>query len=106
MNVKQIEAAGCKLAEKLHMTKKGMDISSLYGVVLSLGLIAILLGVVGVILAKLMGSTGMTTDSIAMINKTLIAIKDLPVTWMGIMVTIVGAAIVIGILVKSFRGNE
>jgi hypothetical protein len=80
-----------------------MELGDLYGVVLSLGLIAILLGVTGVILAKLMGSTGMTADSIAMINKTLIAVKDLPVTWMGIIVTIIGASIVIGILVKSFR---
>jgi TRAP-type C4-dicarboxylate transport system permease small subunit len=105
MNMKAIYAKGLVMAEKLKLNKKGMDISNLYGVVLSLGLIAILLGVVGVILAKLMGSTGMTTDAIAMINKTLIAIKDLPVTWMGIIVTIVGASIVIGILVKSFR-NE
>lgn len=84
-------------------SRKGMELGDLYGVVLSLGLIAILLGVTGVILAKLMGSTGMTADSIAMINKTLIAVKDLPVTWMGIIVTIIGASIVIGILVKSFR---
>ena len=86
--------------------KKGMDIGDLYPVVLALGLIAILLGVVGVILAKLMASTGMTSDSITMINKTLIALKDLPVTWMGIIVTIIGASIVIGILLKSFARDR
>ena len=86
--------------------KKGMDIGDLYPVVLALGLIAILLGVVGVILAKLMASTGMTSDSIKMINLTLIALKDLPVTWMGIIVTIIGASIVIGILLKSFARDR
>ena len=44
MNIKEVYAKGLVMAEKLHLNKKGMDISDLYGTVLSLGLIAILTG--------------------------------------------------------------
>lgn len=89
------------------MSKKGMQIDDLYGVVLALVLVGVLLGVGAVILIKLMGASGVSgTVAERMINKTLIALNELPSTWLIIIVLVIAASIVIGLLVRSFKGSQ
>jgi len=83
-----------------------MNLKDMYGAVLIVVLIGILLGVGLVILGTLQTNSAITAVPTAVnaINLTVIALGTFG-TWMGIIVLIIAAAIVIGIVMSSF-GNR
>jgi type II secretory pathway component PulF len=87
------------------MDKKGMALQDLYGVILVLVLVAVLLGLGLTVLAKMEASAGITGTSSKAINDSITAIADIPSTWLGIIVIVVVAVIVIGLLVRNLGGS-
>jgi hypothetical protein len=85
-----------------------MDVKDLYTFVLSLVLIGMILGVGILVLDKFMGTSGLGATSVTAINKTIIAISDIPNTWLGLIVTIVVLAIILTLVIRSFAfgGNR
>ena len=87
------------------MDKKGMALQDLYGVILVLVLVAVLLGLGLTVLAKMEASSGITGTASDAINDSITAIADIPSTWLGIIVIVVVAVIVIGLLVRNLGGS-
>lgn len=83
-----------------------MDVSGLYSFVLLLVLVGMVLGVGILVLDKFMGTTGLSQTAVDAINSTIQSIADIPTTWLGLIVTIVVIAIVLGIVLKSFSGGS
>ena len=84
--------------------KKGMGIGDIYPIVLTIAIVAILLAVVLFILAEF----GKQMDNgTAAQNATTDIIQDFVdfIPWIGIILLIVAAAIVIGIVIRSFAGG-
>ncbi len=84
--------------------KKAMGIGDIYPVVLTIALVAILIAIVMFILDEF--GDQMTNYSAAQ-NATDDIIDDFAdfVPWIGIILLVVAAAIVLGILVRSFSGS-
>lgn len=82
-----------------------MDISALYSFVLLLVLTGLVVGVGIVVLDKFMNTTGLSTTAVNAINKTILAIYDIPNSWLGLIVTIVVLVIVVVLVVKGFGGT-
>ena len=80
-----------------------MNLNDLYPVVLSILLIGVLLGVGLVILGTLQTNAAITSVTVATqaINLTTIALGTFS-TWMGIIVLVIAAAVVIGLVINSF----
>ena len=81
-----------------------MDIRDLAGIVLALGLVAIICAVVLVILAGLGATSVVTTTANASINAFITAIGSIGTNWAGLLVLVIVAAILIGLVVRSFAG--
>jgi uncharacterized membrane protein len=97
-----------------------MDLKDLYSVILVLILVAVLLGLGLTVLAKMSTSCAINTNlngtcttvenmsqgtaETAMQN-SISAIADIPSTWLGIIVIVVVAVIVIGLLVRNLGGS-
>jgi len=84
--------------------KKGMSLGDLYPVILTIALVAILLAVVLFVLDEF--GDQMTDDSAAQ-NATEAVITDFAdfIPWIGVILLIVAAAIVLGIVLRSFAGG-
>jgi type II secretory pathway component PulF len=83
-----------------------MEIRDIYGVVLTLVLVGMLLGVGLIVLGKFEPSaTASSSKAGTAINKTIDAISELPNNWLLVIVIVVVGAIVIGLLVRSFGGG-
>jgi hypothetical protein len=82
-----------------------MELGQLYPVILALVLVGMILGVGILILDKFGGSSGISAAASLAINQTRDAIATFA-TWMGIIVVIVAAAIMINLVVSSFRGSD
>lgn len=82
-----------------------MNLGDMYPAVLTMVLIAILIGVGLTVLANLSTSTGITSDASTKINSSITAIGGF-VTWFTVIVVIIAAAIIIGIVIKSFSGGR
>ena len=87
------------------MDKKGMALQDLYGVILVLILVAVLLGLGITILAKVESSTGITGTASTALNSSITAIAEIPNTWLGIIIIVVVAVILIGLLVRNLGGS-
>ena len=86
--------------------KKGMSIGDIYPIVLTIAVVAILLGVVMYVLDEF--ADQMTSNSSAE-NATEDIINDFVdfVPWIGIILLVVAAAIVLGVVISSFaRGGK
>ena len=81
-----------------------MSLGDMYPAVLTIVLIGVLLGVGLVILGTLQTNSAITAvpSAVTAINQTVIALGTFA-TWMGIIVLVIAAAIVIGLVVNSFR---
>jgi len=91
---------------QLHQkNKKGMSIGDVYPTVLTIAIVAILLAVVMFVLGEF--GDQMTNDSAAQ-NATEDVIEDFSdfVPWIGIILLVVAAAIVLGIVIRSFSGGN
>ena len=84
-----------------------MQLKDMYGAVLIVVLIGILLGVGLVILGTLSTNSAITAvpSAVLAINQTILALGTFG-TWMGIIVLIIAAAIVIGIVMSSFGNRQ
>jgi len=84
--------------------KKGMSIGDIYPVVLTITLVAILLAIAMFVLGEF--GDQMTNNS-AEQNATDDIISDFTdfVPWIGIILLVIAAAIVLGVLVRSFSGT-
>jgi hypothetical protein len=97
-----------------------MDLKDLYSVILVLILVAVLLGLGLTVLGKMSASCAINTNlngtcttvenvtassSETAINNSITAIADIPSTWLGIIVIVVVAVIVIGLLVRNLGGS-
>ena len=85
--------------------KKGMGIGDLYPVILTIAVVAILLAVVMFVLDEF--GDQMTNQSAAQ-NATNDIIDDFVnfVPWIGIILLVVAAAIVLGVVISSFAGGR
>jgi hypothetical protein len=81
-----------------------MEIRDLYGVILTLVLVGMLLGVGLVVLSKFEAST--SGKAATAVNKTIDAISEVPNNWLIVVVVVVIGAIVIGLLIRSFAGGK
>lgn len=89
----------------IKMNKKGMGIGDLYPVILSIAVASILLAVVMFVLAEF--GDQLEADSAAQ-NATEDIIDSYTdfVPWIGIILLIVAAAIVLGVVINSFSGRR
>lgn len=81
-----------------------VDIQALYGFVLGIVLIGMVIGVGIFVLAKFMAVSGLPAEAVTALNNTLLAIADIPNTWLGILVTIVILGIILYVLIRSLGG--
>lgn len=85
--------------------KKG-DLNTLYPIVMILVLVGILMGIGMIVLDKLMEQpSDQNSSTVTSINETIQSIGDFS-GWMAIIVVVVAAAIILGIVLKSFTGRR
>lgn len=82
-----------------------MKLQDMYPAVLTMVLLGILIGVGLTVLGNLSTSSGLTDTGGDAINDTITAISGF-VTWFTIIVVIIAAAIIIGLVIKSFSGGR
>jgi len=89
---------------KANKSKKGMNLGDLYPVILTIALVAILLAIVMFVLNEF--GDQMDNDSAAE-NATEDIVDDFSdfVPWIGVILLVVAAAIVLGIVIRSFAGQ-
>ncbi len=85
--------------------KKGMSIGDLYPVILVIATVAILLAVVLFVLTEF--GDQMTNGSAAQ-NATEDIVTDFVdfIPWIGIILLVIAAAIVLGVVISSFAGGK
>lgn len=80
-----------------------MNLGDLYPAILTLVLVGMILGVGLIVLDKFSQTSGIGTTAATAINTTIEGIDDFP-TWIATIVVIIAAAVVIGLVIRSFRG--
>ena len=85
--------------------KRGMSVGDIYPVMLTIALVAILIGVVLFVLDEF--SDQLTNGSLAQnaTNDLMVEIADF-VPWIGIILLVIAAAIVLGILIRNLAGGQ
>jgi len=83
-----------------------MDVNDLYQFVLVLVLVGIVLGVGLTVLSKFANTSTLQSDIVAQeaVNDTIDAIAEIPSNWLGVVVIVVVAAIILGLVLRSFGG--
>lgn len=81
-----------------------MNVNMIFPAVLSLVLIGIVIGVGLTVLGNLASNSGLTTAAATGVNTTITAVSGFT-TWLGIIVLVIAAAIIIGLVVKGFGGR-
>lgn len=79
-----------------------MNLGDMYPAVLTIILIGIVIGVGVIVLDEFGGTPTVATTAQSAINATRDAIDDF-VTWIPVIVIIIAAAIILGLVMKSFR---
>jgi hypothetical protein len=93
----------------MEVSKMAMSIGDLFPVVLTLTLVGVTLGVGVLIMGKFATSlSNGTTNPEALtaqsaLNDSVTAINDIPATWLPIIVVVIAAAIIVSLVVRSFR---
>tara|TARA_R100000656_G_scaffold101685_1_gene73972 strand:- start:78 stop:332 length:255 start_codon:yes stop_codon:yes gene_type:complete len=84
-----------------------MGLGDLYGVALTLVLVGIVFGAGVLVLQNFQDATGISgTPAATTINSTQNAVSSLATTWLPVIVVIVAAAIILGLVLRSFgRGR-
>jgi hypothetical protein len=86
------------------LAKKGLGLSDVTGLVLTLVVLAIVIGV-GVLVTDKFGDAASTTQAQTAINATRTEIAGIGTNWMGIITIIVIAAVVLGVIFSSLMGK-
>ena len=94
-----------KMRSLLPNNKKGMSIGDIYPVMLTIALVAILIAIVLLVLTKFAAQADNNSAAQNATNLIITQIADF-VPWIGIILLIVAAAIVIGILVRNLAGGS
>lgn len=84
--------------------RKKMDINNMYGIILTIVLSVILLGVGLTILGNLSVSSGVTSTASEHINTSITGLGTFS-AWIAIIVLVAAAAIIITMVIKSFSGR-
>lgn len=89
------------------LNKKGMGIGDLPDIALTFVLIGVFFAVGLVVLASLQSNATVSANSAAntAVGKTITALSEIPSNWLLLIAVIIAAAIVIGIVVTSLKGN-
>ena len=82
-----------------------MKLQDMYPAVLTLVLVAILLGVGLTVLGNLSTAGGISATASTAVNSSILAIDDF-VPWFTVLVVIIAAAIIIGMVIRSFSGTR
>lgn len=83
-----------------------MAIGGLYQFVLLLVMVGMIIGVGVLTLDKFAASSGVTAAAGSALNSTRDEIGNIASTWLGLIVTIVVLAIILGIVIQSFAGSR
>lgn len=85
--------------------KKGLGLNALYPTILTIAVVGILIGVVMFVLSEFSGQLDAAS---AEQNATEDIITDFSdfVPWIGIILLVVAAAIVLGVVISSFSGRN
>ena len=83
-----------------------MDVSQLYQFVLLLVLVGIVIGVGTLVLDKFSQSSAISDVAELAINNTRVEIAGIATNWLGIIVIVVVAAIILGLVMSSFGQNR
>ena len=78
--------------------KKGQAMN-LQGIILSLVIVGILLGIAFVILSGFYDKLTAGTEAALAVNETIVALKTVP-TWLGIIVIVLVAGIILGVVMS------
>ena len=87
---------------KQKLNKKGLALNDMYPAVLTIVLVGIVLGIGLYVLAQVEKNI---TGGSATINTTITGLSGLA-SWIGVIVVVIAAAIVLGIVVGSFGGQR
>ena len=79
-----------------------MDLDNIYGMVLTLVLIGMIMGVGLLVLGNFMKSPGLDSTAANSINSTINAITPISGTWLPLIVTITVLSIILGLVIRSF----
>jgi len=82
-----------------------MKLQDMYPAVLTLVLVSILLGVGLTVLGNLSTAGGISPAASTAVNSSITAIDDF-VPWFTVIVVIIAAAIIIGMVIRSFSGSR
>jgi MFS superfamily sulfate permease-like transporter len=82
-----------------------MKIGDLYGLVLMLVLVGLITGIGVLILDQFGVAAGIGATASGAINDTRDALTPIAETWMAIIVIIAVTAIILGLVINSFRGR-
>jgi type II secretory pathway component PulF len=88
--------------KSLRKDKRGLTLGDLYPAVLAIVLIGIVLGIGLYVLAQVESNV---TGGSAAINTTITGLSGLA-SWIGVIVVVIAAAIVLGVVVSSFGGGR
>lgn len=87
-------------------SKKGQVLmSDIYGIVLTLVLAGIILGIGLYVLNEVMGNMGAGSQAETAVNNTITALGGFS-TWFTIIVVVAAAAIIIGLVMRSFAMRQ
>lgn len=79
-----------------------MNLGDMYPAVLTIVLIGIVLGVGVLVLDEFGGTSGIGTAASTAVNATRDAVDDF-VVWIPVIVIVIAAAIILGLVMRSFR---
>jgi len=84
-----------------------MNLGDLYGTALTLVLVGIVFGAGILVLQNFQDATGISgTAAQTAINATQASVSSLATTWLPVIVVIVAAAIILGMVLRSFGGRR
>ena len=83
-----------------------MEVGGLYNFVLLLVLVGMILGVGILVLDKFASYSAVSADASTALNATRDELSGIATNWLGIIVIVVIAAIVLGLVFRSFTGGQ
>lgn len=82
-----------------------MQINNLYGFVLSLVLVAVVVGVGMIVLSNFGGTGGLSTGASTALNNSVTSLSAILNTWYPLIITVGVLGVVIALLLASFGGS-
>ena len=83
-----------------------MEVAELYQFVLLIVLVGMILGVGVLVLDKFSQSSGIGATTLNVLTNTTDALAPIATTWIPLIVTIAALAIILTLVIRSFRGGR